>query len=136
MTRQVAGIILLRDDGAVLLQHRDDKPGLRHAGEWVMSGGHCEPDETIEACARREFREETDYHCDDLHWLSSFENEAVAGCHCTMFWGLYDGRQPVRCREGQALKFVTRDEASCYPIPGYLRDLWDLALAASMKARG
>jgi hypothetical protein len=27
----VAAVLLLRADGAALLQHRDDRPGLRHA---------------------------------------------------------------------------------------------------------
>ena len=31
----VAAVFLLRDDGAVLLQHRDDKPDISHPGQWV-----------------------------------------------------------------------------------------------------
>ena|SRR3990167_2254475 len=132
MKSQVAGIILLRDDGAALLQHRDDKPGLRHAGMWVMPGGHCDPGETIEVCARRELREETGYDCDDLHRLFSFDDEENPDCRCTMFWARYDGRQPVRCLEGQALMFVPRERASLYPIPNYLLDLWDMAITAAV----
>lgn len=134
MTRvesQVAGIILLRDDGAALLQHRDGKPGLRHAGMWVMPGGHCDPGETIEICARRELFEETAYDCKDLRWLSSFEDKKDPGCRCIMFWARYDGCQPLRCLEGQALKFVTREQAPSFLIPDYLLDLWGMALAAS-----
>lgn len=130
MKARIAGIILLRDDGAALLQHRDDKPGLRHAGMWVMPGGHCDPGETIEACARRELREETDYDCNDLHWLFSFKDEENPECHCTMFWARYDRRQPVRCLEGQALMFLPREQALSFLIPGYLLELWDMAIAA------
>jgi 8-oxo-dGTP pyrophosphatase MutT (NUDIX family) len=133
--RAVGAVVLLRDDGAALLQHRDEKPGLRHAGAWVMPGGHCEPGETIESCARREFREETDYDCDELTFLSSFVDEEDAGCRCTMFWGRYDGRQAVHCHEGQALRFVMRQEASSYQIPDYLVALWDMALTAAAQAR-
>ena len=131
MKTQVSGIILLRDDGAALLQHRDNKPGLRHAGMWVMPGGHCDPGETIEACARRELQEETDYDCDDLRWLFSFDLEEYSECCCSMFWARYDGCQPVRCLEGQALMFVTREQASSFLIPSYLLDLWDIAIAAA-----
>ena len=131
MKVRVTGVVLLRDDGAVLLQHRDGKPGLRHAGMWVMPGGHCDPGETIEACARRELREETDYDCDDLHWLFSFDDEENPNCRCTMFWARYDGRQPVHCMEGQALKFVPRGQASLFPIPDYLLALWDMAVSAA-----
>src|SRR5207244_7304545 len=59
--RTVAGVVLLRDDNSALLQLRDNKPGLNAAGLWVFPGGHCEPGESIEAGARREFREETGY---------------------------------------------------------------------------
>ena len=57
----VAAVFLIRPDGSVLLQHRDDKPGLRHANMWVPPGGHCEPGETPRECAQREFLEETCY---------------------------------------------------------------------------
>jgi len=133
MKALVAGVVLLRDDGAALLQHRDDKPGLRHAGMWVMPGGHCDPGETIEACARRELREETDYDCDDLRLVFAFDDAEDCECHCVMFWGRYDGHQVIRCREGQALVFVPREQASSYRMPGYLVELWDMALEVSAR---
>ena len=45
----VGALFLLRDDGALLLQLRDEKPNLRHAGMWVPPGGHIEADESVEA---------------------------------------------------------------------------------------
>lgn len=126
----MAGIVLLRSDGAALLQHRDDKPGLPHAGLWVFPGGHCEEGESLEACARREFFEETGYRCDALHELQTFRELAVEGCpaiQLTVFWSRYDGRQPVRCFEGQALEFIARPDAHGYPIPAYMIPLWDHA---------
>ena len=57
----VGALFLLRDDGALLLQLRDEKPNLRHAGMWVPPGGHIEADESVEQGTRREFLEETDY---------------------------------------------------------------------------
>ncbi len=96
-----------------------------------MPGGHSDPGETIEACARRELREETEYDCDDLRWLFAFDDEDDSDCRCTMFWARYDRHQAIRCMEGQALKFVLREEAPRYPIPIYLLDLWDMAIAAS-----
>ena len=58
---RVGAVFLLRKDGAALLQLRDEKPGLRHAGKWVPPGGHAEDWEKIEDCASREFYEETNY---------------------------------------------------------------------------
>jgi hypothetical protein len=35
------------------------------------------------------------------------------------------------CREGKALQFIRREDASAYPIPAYLVRVWDRALAAA-----
>jgi len=135
MTDRIGAVILLREDGAALLQLRDDKEGLRNAGMWVPPGGHAEPGETIEMCARREFLEETDYNCLDLQWLTEFEDhvEGWSPYQLTVFWTYYDGIQPIRCHEGQALRFVERYLARSYRIPSYLIEIWDLAIAASNK---
>lgn len=130
---KISGVILLRDDGAALLQHRDDRPGLAHAGMWVPPGGHCEAGESDEACARREFEEETNYCCADLHLLTAFRLDHVEHSPpiwLTIFWARYDGHQALVCGEGQAVAFVLRDAAPGYPIPDYLLDAWDLALDA------
>ena len=56
--RPVAGAILLRSDGAVLLQHRDDIPGISNPGKWSLFGGGMEPGETPADCLLRELQEE------------------------------------------------------------------------------
>lgn len=135
----VAAVVLLREDGAALLQHRDDKPGLSHAGMWTPPGGHCEPGESVEDCARREFWEETGYTCGILHGLVSFVDDHVEGappCRLTVFWARYDGVQQVVCREGQDLSFVERRRAGSLPIPAYLIGVWDLAIAAHAAVSG
>ena len=133
MTDRIGAVILLREDGAALLQLRDDKEGLRNAGMWVPPGGHAEPGEAIEVCARREFLEETGYNCSNLQWLTDFEDsvEGWPPYQLTVFWACYDGVQKTRCNEGQALKFVGRDDASSYNIPLYLMNIWDMALLAA-----
>jgi len=127
---RVGAVFLLRRDGAALLQLRDDKPGLRHARQWVPPGGHAELGEGMEECAKREFLEETDYSCGDLHCLIEFE-DLVPGWPVytlTIFWVFYDGIQGIICNEGQELRFVSRNEANQYSIPDYLLKIWDLAL--------
>lgn len=135
MTERVGAVILLREDGAALLQLRDCKAGLRDAGMWVPPGGQAEPREEIEMCARREFLEETDYNCSDLQWLTDFE-DSVGGWppyQLTVFWDCYDGVQKTRCNEGQALKFIRREDTSSYDIPLYFINMWDMALHAAKK---
>lgn len=131
--RQVAAVLLLRDDDAALLQHRDETPGLPRAGMWVPPGGHCEPDEPPEACARREFEEETAYALGrELRYLARVRDDVGAGPAewLTVFWAPYDGvRQPV-CGEGQALEFVARQRAEALCVPALLVSLWDRAIQA------
>ena len=129
----IAAVFLFRDDGAVLLQLRDNKPDLRNAGMWVPPGGGLEENESLFECAYREFFEETTYRCSELHWLSSFEDE-VEGWpkyQLNIFWGIYDGKQSFCCKEGQDLKFVLRQNAEDYEVPEYLIRFWDLALEAA-----
>lgn len=133
MTDNVAAILLLRADGAALLQHRDDKPALRHAGMWVPPGGHADPGEPMLDCARRELREETEYDAADLQFLTSFE-DAVEGrpaYRLTVFWCRYDGVQSIVCHEGQGLAFIERSAATNYPMPAFVINTWDAALVAA-----
>ncbi len=55
-TRNAASAVVLRDDGRVLLVRRG-RPPLE--GVWTLPGGRALADETAEACAAREVREET-----------------------------------------------------------------------------
>jgi len=137
MTDRIAAVMLLRSNGEALLQLRDDKAGLRNSGRWVPPGGHAEPNETIEICARRELLEETDYDSADLQWLTEFEDhvEGWPPYRLTVFWTYYDGIQKIHCNEGQALKFIQREDASSYNIPFYLINIWDMALHAAKRKR-
>jgi 8-oxo-dGTP pyrophosphatase MutT (NUDIX family) len=135
----VSAIVLVRNDGAALMQHRDDKPGIPHAGMWTPPGGHVEPGESMEECARREFLEETGYRLGTLYFLDRFLDDGATGfppLWLTVFWSQYDGRQPIVCREGQALEFIDRHRVSEYAIPQYLIDLWDRAWRASRELVG
>jgi 8-oxo-dGTP pyrophosphatase MutT (NUDIX family) len=130
---QVAAVYLLRGDGAALLQHRDDKPGLRHAAMWVPPGGHCDPGEAPLACARREMFEETNYRCDRLHYLTTLRDDPGHGWRpfCLhVFFACYDQVQTIECREGQGVEFIPRAEAKSLRCPDFVLPVWDRALAA------
>ena len=127
---QVCAVVLLRrEDHAVLLQHRDEKPGLRASGQWVFPGGHREPGETLEGAAAREFLEETEYACRSLRWLASLVDHYEDGARPVLlhvFWEFYDGVSPWVCHEGQGLAFVLPEAAAELKIPCYLLRIWDL----------
>ncbi len=55
----IAGVVIMDPHGALLLQDRDDKPGISSPGMIGMFGGHVEDGETDIACVLREVEEET-----------------------------------------------------------------------------
>lgn len=121
----------MRPDGAALLQLRDNKPGLNAAGLWVFPGGHCEPGETAEAGARREFFEETGYRCEALIPVTTFVHPSDDGrglFELNLFACRYDGTRPVHCYEGQKVEFIPRADAARLPAPEYVPRVWDLAI--------
>ena len=60
-SREVAAAILVGTCGRILLQQRDDVPGILYPGMIGLFGGHREGDETPLACALREIEEEIGY---------------------------------------------------------------------------
>lgn len=134
----MVAIFLLRHDGTALLQHRDEKPGLRHAGMWAPPGGHVEPGESMLDCAQRELQEETEYDASNLRFLMSHKRTYEDGVEykATYFWCWYDEVQSIVCHEGQGLAFVHRSVAGTYPMPSHLPSIWDMAIAASNEITG
>ncbi len=59
--RALAGAVLLHPDGRVLLQLRDDKPGIDAPGQWSLFGGGMDEGEPPEAGMLREVAEEVGY---------------------------------------------------------------------------
>ena len=58
-THAAAGVFLLTPDGRIILQLRDDIPGIDNPGKITSFGGAAEPGETPVECALRELSEET-----------------------------------------------------------------------------
>ena len=50
--------LIVAEDGRVLLQHRDDKPGILEPGAWALFGGHIDDDEDPADAFLREMEEE------------------------------------------------------------------------------
>ena len=129
----VCGVIVLRADGAALLQHRDDIPTINDPGLWVIPGGHLEPGESPQTGAAREVEEETCYRSANPRLLADYHGRDLGydgDFRMIFFWDEYDGVQRIECREGQAARFVSRAEADALPRRDYLTRIWDLALAA------
>jgi len=128
---QICGVVLLREDGAALLQHRDDIPGIFDPGLWVFPGGHREGQETSQQTARRDFLEETRYQCGELQSLGVFPAPHLGyrgDFALEFFWTRFEEGRCFECCEGQELRFVQRREAELLPVCSYLFQIWDRAL--------
>ena len=126
-----AAVFLVDGNGRILMQHRDDVPGINNPGCWAVPGGGLEPGEGPQEAARREFREETGYELCDIAFLSSDIVSSLDGTpHSrTFFWSLYDGVQPVECREGQALQFMRLEAAAGLRLSPGVAELLPRAVA-------
>lgn len=106
-----ANVVLVKDT-SVLLQLRDDKPGIAYPGSWDLPGGKIEEGEEPEVAAVREFCEETDYQLKNPQYLTSVEYTFIDGNPIAVFFiENYDGVQPINCHEGQKMEFVPIEEA-------------------------
>jgi 8-oxo-dGTP pyrophosphatase MutT (NUDIX family) len=127
-TNLVGALFLFRkSDQSLLLQLRDEKPNLRHAGMWVPPGGHSESGETIEECTRREFYEETNYFCEQINWAFTLtvQHPQWPTYLLGISWAVFDEKQKIKCQEGQSLKFIKRNEAKTLPIPIFIFPIWN-----------
>lgn len=119
--RQYVGVILVNSEGAVLSQHRDDKPQILGPNTWCVVGGAREKiDEDTKAAAIRELKEETGYVAlpNDLELLDHDEYTTEKGekVERIIYWGKYDGHQPIECYEGQEIRFVYSSEFGSLPF--------------------
>ncbi|MBI2310600.1 NUDIX hydrolase [Candidatus Collierbacteria bacterium] len=108
------GVVLVRNDGAVLVQHRDDKPMIPEPNKWGICGGKKEIDDrTDKDAAVRELFEETGYRVktSELRCFASDEFD-VDTIHIMrkFFLAPYDGKQKIECFEGREIRFMAPSE--------------------------
>lgn len=89
----IAQVILVRTDGAIVLQQRDNKPGITNPGAITPFGGNVEPGETPLQAAYRELQEETNL----VVRLSDLE-----------FFGVYYKTKAVHGQDGEVHYFIVR----------------------------
>ena len=108
---KVALIAVVRNDGAVVLQHRDNIPGIDFPGLWCLPGGQVEEGETEETAALREFKEETGYAIDKMIPLGRLSRQIdpmnlLVIKEWVLFIAKFDDKQEIKCLEGQEITFV------------------------------
>jgi ADP-ribose pyrophosphatase YjhB (NUDIX family) len=115
-TRLVVGAVLYKQHGEVLLQQRDNKPGLRYSGYWTLFGGYVETGETPDQAIRRELKEELALELPLRFWMvyecpvRTIPSEVVTLNH------IYVGQmtrdlKSLTLLEGQAMAYFRQEEA-------------------------
>ena len=132
-TKQVAIAILYSDPGnqrapstsiertqptsppPVLMQLRDDIPGIVYPGQWGLFGGHLEPGETPQEAIYRELAEEIQYHPPQLQYFGTYPDPGVVR---HVFQGaLTVGVDQLTLREGWDMAILSVAElqsGACY----------------------
>jgi 8-oxo-dGTP diphosphatase len=105
------GTLLYDEMQRILLQLRDDNPGIWNPGYWNLPGGRVEAGENELDAVKREFIEETGYPLKEprvlrVEVINTGKNEIQR----TFFYEAYDGKQPIKCNEGQDMRFFSRSE--------------------------
>lgn len=119
-------------DGRVLLQQRDDIPGIVAPGLWGLFGGEIEGDETPPEAAAREMEEETGIsaHADQFHpYIAVVSSFAPHGLLYVHRLAATFPTSEVRVLEGSGFAFCTPRQARGLDLIPYLRevleDLWE-----------
>lgn len=114
--RPVVGVILYTDDGRVLLQQRDDKPGLPYPGYWTLFGGAIEEGETPDEAIARELWEELELRQGVTFWHDYVCPVRTQPGIVMVRNFVYSGRlaqsiETLTLREGQAMRLFAPNEA-------------------------
>ncbi|WP_157767702.1 MFS transporter [Actinosynnema pretiosum] len=111
-------IILVNSQGAVLLQLRDDKPGIPHPNTWCIPGGHLDPGETPRQAATRELNEEMGLTIPAHHLHHITSTRRTYGYEHTYWTHLDVDPTTIDLTEGQRVQHFTAAQTTTMAL-GY-----------------
>lgn len=108
-----AEVILVRRDGALILQQRDDKPGITNPGMVASFGGHIEAGEEPVDAAVREINEETNLSLkkSDLKFFGKYrKTKQIHGEDWDVYYFIASGidDETLKIYEGQGYKIIEK----------------------------
>ena len=122
MVEKSVAIIIANSKNKILLQLRDNKPGIVYAGCWAFLGGHVEKNETYLDAVNREIREEINQEIRDIQIIGDIEIKEE-GISAVVFKGRLDvNESEIDLTEGQKVKFFGLDELETIEIPKVLKE--------------
>lgn len=127
--------LIVAEDGRILLQHRDDKPGLLGAGQWGFFGGHLEPGEPPTRAFVREIGEELGWrprHI-ELYGVFEFERDGARVTSHAYAAHLDTPLDALVLGEGQAMGLFAPDALPDDAMPSIRPVIADFVASASYK---
>lgn len=113
--QRYCGALLINKRGKVILQIRDDKPGIANPGMHTIFGGLQEAGESTIACVLRELQEEVTFTFaeGDLQLLGYFNKTEANGTKtmCTIFCVHDVDAAKIDLQEGQGIAELLPQEA-------------------------
>lgn len=120
------GAILVNPAGQILLQLREDRPGLAYPGHWTTLGGAMEPGEAPDAALRRELLEEIEMSPPIKLWRYFQRVRVDMVIDQYIYVGPVSRRvQDITLNEGQALGFFDLADLPALPIAFGFRPLFE-----------
>ena len=129
------GIALIRKDGSILMQLRDNKNDIAFPGHWCLPGGKIKIGQTPEKAAFKELRKIIGYEAKSFSFLTEESYMLPIGKKVTrhIFWTEYDESQEIKCLEGQRMEFLKPEDLDEKEIfPGH-KELYQKALEEFLK---
>lgn len=114
MIKHMVSFVLVNPQGEILLQQRDEKPGIAYPGHWTIFGGAVEDDDdSLDTAVMREMWEELELDLPLRHWHSyTCPVRSIPG-ELDVIVNVYVGEidcplDTLTLREGQAMGYFNR----------------------------
>jgi 8-oxo-dGTP diphosphatase len=132
-----AMLLLVTEDGRLLLHHRDENPGITHPDCWAGFGGALEGNETVEEALHREMREETGLDIESPILLTEVFDEEGSGDLVSVFY-LVGGIAPedIDLHEGAGIGVWSIDELGPLKLTPFVRRVIYSHLIPALERRG
>ena len=124
------GIALIKKDGSILMQLRDNKNDIVFPGHWCLPGGKIKIGQTSEKAVFKELKKIIGYEAKSFNFLTEESYMLPIGKKVIrhIYWTEYDESQEIKCLEGQKMEFLKPEDLNEKEIfPGH-KELYQKAL--------